>query len=204
MRAGLGLWLAVSMAIGSPAPTAADDVEVYRWVDDDGTVHHSSGIERVPDRFRPTAESMTASPSPEPLPPSSAPPAAPPGTGQISFTPGSSIVVSVRIGGLGPISLILDTGADRTLVSPAALRALGIPVQPAGRAHIRGVAGSTEAELIWIPSLEVESARTGPLSIVALDAGIGAADGLLGRDFLDRFRVTIDGQVGIVTLAPLP
>jgi hypothetical protein len=38
--------------------------------------------------------------------------------------------------------------------------------------------------------------------VVAHDVELGQADGLLGRDFLDRFQVSIDNQAGIVTLTP--
>lgn len=192
---GRALVAGLAMAILAAAPAAAD---IYRWMDHEGTLHHASGLERVPEQFRKTAERMPASPGP--AVPSMA---VPPGTSRIAFTPGSTILVTARIGGAGPITLILDTGADRTLVSPDALGALGIPIEAVGRAQIKGVAGSTEADLVWIPSLEVDAARIGPLRVVALDAGIDA-DGLLGRDFLDRFRVTIDAQAGTVTLAPLP
>jgi hypothetical protein len=37
---------------------------------------------------------------------------------------------------------------------------------------------------------------------MAHDAALQNADGLLGRDFLDRFTVTIDSKAGVVTLAP--
>jgi hypothetical protein len=42
----------------------------------------------------------------------------------------------------------------------------------------------------------------GPLTIIAHDTDFKNADGLLGRDFLDQFTVTIDSKAGIVTLAP--
>jgi hypothetical protein len=42
----------------------------------------------------------------------------------------------------------------------------------------------------------------GPLAIVAHDAGLPQADGLLGRDFLSLFSVTIDARASVVTLEP--
>jgi len=41
-----------------------------------------------------------------------------------------------------------------------------------------------------------------PLIIIAHDADLKQADGLLGRDFLDQFKVTIDSNERVVTLAP--
>ena len=129
-----------------------------------------------------------------------APPAAV--VSRLDFVPGTPILVSARIGGAGPVTLLLDTGADRTLVSPATLHALGLLAESAGRTRIKGVAGGAEADVVWVSSLEVGNARTGPLPIIAHDAGLDRAQGLLGRDFLDRFRVTIDSQNGVVILAP--
>ena len=54
-----------------------------------------------------------------------------------------------------------------------------------------------------IESLEVEGARFGPLMVISHDAGLGTGtDGLLGRDFLDHFIVTIDSSSRVVTLTP--
>jgi hypothetical protein len=50
--------------------------------------------------------------------------------------------------------------------------------------------------------VEVGEARVGPLLIIAHDGGLKTADGLLGRDFLAHFNVTIDARERVVTLAP--
>jgi hypothetical protein len=54
---------------------------------------------------------------------------------------------------------------------------------------------------VAIESLEVGQARIGRMVVASYDVA-GAGDGLLGRDFLDRFTVTIDSTNGVVTLAP--
>ncbi|HWN13090.1 MAG TPA: aspartyl protease family protein [Candidatus Dormibacteraeota bacterium] len=170
--------------------------QVYHWVDGEGVVHYSTGIESVPAPYRARARALYASPPP------AVPATDPSSLTTITFTPGSPVIVSARINGLGPIILVLDTGADRTLVSPGALARLGIPVVASGRAEVRGVTGAGPADVVWIASLEVGGAKAGPLAIVAYDGNLRQADGLLGRDFLDQFTVTIDAQTGRVTLAP--
>ena len=63
--------------------------------------------------------------------------------------------------------------------------------------------GATRADVVWIQSLEVGAHRgPGPLAIIAHDADIAGADGLLGRDFLSLFSVTIDTRASVVTLEP--
>jgi predicted aspartyl protease len=88
------------------------------------------------------------------------------------------------------------------MVAPAALARIGIPASSAYRAEIRGVTGTTEADVVWVDSLGVGGARAGPLAIVAHDADLPEADGLLGRDFLSLFSVAIDARASVVTLEP--
>jgi hypothetical protein len=57
-------------------------------------------------------------------------------------------------------------------------------------------------DAVWVNSVEVGEARVGPLLIIAHDADLKGADGLLGRDFLANFNVTIDSKERVVTLAP--
>jgi predicted aspartyl protease len=129
------------------------------------------------------------------------PPAISGGT-TIPFTPGAPILVSARINGAGAVSLILDTGAERTLVAPAALARLGVSTPNTFDATVQGVTGAARADVVWIQSLEVGGSRAGPLAIIAHDAEITGVDGLLGRDFLSLFSVTIDTRTSVVTLEP--
>jgi hypothetical protein len=187
-----GLILAGLLATGAWA-------QVYHWVDDQGVIHYTTGIESVPERYRPTARSLPVSPADPP--PSGHLAVSRSGT-SIPFTPGASILVSARINGSGPVTLILDTGAERTLVAPAALVRLGISMPNTLEATIQGVAGTVRADVVWIQSLEVGSSGAGPLAIVAHDAELPGADGLLGRDFLSLFSMTIDSRASVVTLEP--
>jgi hypothetical protein len=163
--------------------------QVYHWVDADGTVHYSTGLDSVPEAYRPSARLLSGASGPAAVT-------------RISFTPGTSIRVSALIDGRGPVTLILDTGADRTMVSPAALARLGITTPGTSRTRLRGVTGSSSADLVWVSAVAVGDAVVGPLTLVAHDAGLPQADGLLGRDFLGLFTVTIDTRAGFVTLAP--
>ena len=190
--------LTATLVIGALVTSVG--AQVYHWVDDQGVVHYTTGIESVPERYRAAARALAVS-SVEPPPPG-APAAARAGTTTIPFVAGAPILVAARINGAGPVTLILDTGADRTMVAPAALARLGIVTPNTYGAEVRGVTGVARADVLWIESLDVGGARAGPLAIVAHDAGLPQADGLLGRDFLSLFSVTIDARASIVTLEP--
>jgi predicted aspartyl protease len=110
-------------------------------------------------------------------------------------------MVKARINDSGVADLMLDTGAQVTIINPRVLAALGVGMRDAQRSTLRGVTGTAEAFAVSLESLEVAGARVGPLTIVSHDVGFDG-DGLLGRDFLDRFTVTIDNRAGIVTLTP--
>lgn len=195
--------LSLGLLLGATGPVSA---QIFRWTDERGEVRFSQGIQSVPPQFRGGAVVVGAASSPSP----SAPPAgdtvsdaAPSGGARIQFTPGRPILVNARINGSGSTQLILDTGAQATVISPSALAALGVSYRNAARGAIRGVTGETSVLAVRVESIEVEGARVGPLMVVSHDAGLGTGtDGLLGRDFLDQFVVTIDSNSRIVTLTP--
>ncbi|HEY7039911.1 MAG TPA: aspartyl protease family protein [Methylomirabilota bacterium] len=213
---GLSLALAAgllgSLLSGVAAPVSA---QIYRWTDERGDTRYSQGINSIPPRFRGGAVMMSApsQPSaPEPAPQATPSPAAPSsapggpsgkGSARIPFTPGQPIIVNARINGGGNTQLLLDTGAQGTVISPTALAALGISYRDAVRGSIKGVTGDANVLAVRVESIEVEGARFGPLMVVSHDVGLGSGrDGLLGRDFLDNFVVTIDSANRVVILNP--
>jgi hypothetical protein len=175
--------------------------EIYYWVDDQGTQYYTTRFESIPEPYRSKAQLLPLPTSP-PAPPELERSPSPKGLTKISFTPGLPVLVSAKINGAGPITLILDTGSDRTLVAPAVLQRLGISTENAPRGILKGVTGTSYADAVWVNSVEVGEATVGPLLIIAHDADLKGADGLLGRDFLANFNVTIDSKERVVTLAP--
>jgi predicted aspartyl protease len=111
-------------------------------------------------------------------------------------------MVDAKINGSTNAQLLLDTGADKTMINPRVLTAAGVALAKSVQsAQVTGVGGSDQVSLVSIESLEVGQARIGRMVVASYEVA-GAGDGLLGRDFLDRFTVTIDSTNGVVTLAP--
>ncbi|HXU91847.1 MAG TPA: retropepsin-like aspartic protease, partial [Methylomirabilota bacterium] len=128
-------------------------------------------------------------------------PAASPSSGAtIPLPTGAPIMVDALLNGV-QLRLVLDTGADRTVISPAALSRAGIDTTIATPFRISGVTGSSSASLVNVPRLDVAGAQVGPLGVVAF-AVPGEFDGLLGRDVLDAFTVTFDPAQNRATLTP--
>ena len=188
----LGLW---------PAPAWA---QMYRWNDEQGGVHYSQGIYSVPERFRSKAQPLSFPDRPASAAGSSSPAeASVSGAGtRIPFTPGKPIMVTAKVNGGGSAQLMLDTGASVTVINPRVLAGMGIGVSDALKGSVRGATGTADVLFVPVQSIEVGSARSGPLRVAAHDVELGQGDGLLGRDFLDQFTVTIDSTAGVVTIAP--
>ena len=175
--------------------------EIYYWVDDQCIQNYTTRFESIPEPYRSRVQALSL-PTPPPVPVELKPSPSPRGPAKIPFTLGSPVMVSVRINGAGPVTLILDTGSDCTLIRSSVLGKVGISTENARRAVLRGVTGVSTGDAVWVDSVEVGEARVGPLLIVVHDVDLKGADGLLGRDFLANFNVTIDSKAGIVTLTP--
>jgi hypothetical protein len=193
-------WTAAFIVICVLLPGLAS-ADIYYWVDDQGTQHYTTRLESIPEPDRSKAKLLPLPVSP-PAPPELERSPSPKGLTRIPFTPGLPVLVGVKINGAGPITLILDTGSDRTLVAPEALQRLGISTENGPRGILKGVTGTSYVDAVWVNSVEVGEAKVGPILIIAHDADLKSADGLLGRDFLAHFNVTIDSKERVVTLAP--
>jgi hypothetical protein len=193
-------WTTALILISILIPGLAS-AEIYYWVDERGTQYYTTRLESIPEPYRSNAQLLSLPTSP-PAPPELQSSPSQKGFTKISFTPGFPVLINAKINGVGPITLILDTGADRTLVRSSALLKLGISMENAPRAVVKGVTGMSYVDALWVNSVEVGEAKAGPLLILVLDADLKGADGLLGRDFLANFNVTIDSKERVVTLAP--
>jgi predicted aspartyl protease len=176
--------------------------QMYRWTDEQGGVHYTQGLDSVPDRQRPKAQMLVFPDRPAaPVDATSPAEGAAAGATKIPFTPGKPIMVSAKVNGGTTANLMLDTGASVTVINPRVLAAMGIGSSQALRGSVKGATGSADVLFVPIQSIEVGTARSGPLRIAAHDVDLSHGDGLLGRDFLDQFKVTIDSTAGIVTIA---
>ena len=195
--------LALAVLVGLTPGSA--HAQIYRWVDDAGVPHYAEGLDSVPERHRATATplGLRHRPAAPPAVDHDASRSVPAAGTTIRYTPGERIMVDVRINGAASARLMLDTGADRTLISPRALAAAGASLtRSVGTGRLVGVTGDDHLPYVMIDSLEVGEARVGRMPVGAYGMAQMEGDGLLGRDFLDAFNVTLDAARGLVTLSP--
>jgi predicted aspartyl protease len=195
--------LLVVVGLVAVLPTRVD-AEIYKWVDDNGVPHFADGIDSVPDRYRSRATPVGLKNEPAAATGVTNAKPGPSGGTTINFTPGQRILVDVKINGSGGTRLMLDTGADRTLISPRALQAAGVRITaPAASGQIVGATGSDRIDFVAVDSIEIGDARVGRMVVGSFNLPTSdVGDGLLGRDVLDQFNVNIDSGKGVVTLSP--
>jgi len=113
------------------------------------------------------------------------------------------VIVPVTLNGRTTARLVLDTGADVSVVKPQLLRSAGVDLlRPVARGTMSGVAGKVRVAYYAV-NLEAAGHRALAPNVVAFDTfEDGFADGLLGRDFLDQFSVAMDPATGTVKLVP--
>ena len=100
------------------------------------------------------------------------------------------VTAPVRINGQGPFDFVVDTGANRTVITQELAARLGLP--DAGPADVHGVAGVEPSNTVTIDLLEVDAVATRGIRAPTLSRMRLGADGLLGVDVLRGRRVTVD------------
>src|SRR5689334_3897618 len=102
------------------------------------------------------------------------------------------LLVPVVINGKGPFRFVLDTGANRSVLTPQLAEHLGLPVSTNTRLTMTGVTGSAS-----VPTVAVESLHVGDVELrrvqLPVAAGLSAdVSGTLGVDALPDTRVLLD------------
>ena len=117
---------------------------------------------------------------------------------------GGGILVPVLVNGIEAV-FVLDTGAERSLVTPDAVRRLGLALDEWVSTTTRGVGGIVERPnakprsltLGGVPLRRRTLNRDTSLTVGLLQTASGdgrPVDGLLGRDFLSLFDLYLDMQ----------
>jgi predicted aspartyl protease len=104
-----------------------------------------------------------------------------------------------------PISMLLDTGAQGMLLTPEAVTALRLPIDPGRSTRLLGTGGDRDAPNVILRGLELGGARFTDSSVPVADLpGVPRTEpplaGLLGAPLLSSFDVDLDIQNGRITL----
>jgi predicted aspartyl protease len=108
------------------------------------------------------------------------------------------MTVPVRLGASGPYRFLVDTGSDRTTVSSALARKLGLEERPGALLH--SATGRSQVRMAYLPELQTGRRLVRHINAPLLDAGDMGADGILGIDSLRSERVVFDFANGKLSI----
>ena len=106
--------------------------------------------------------------------------------------------IDVRVNDTGPHRFLVDSGADRSVVSEGLAARLKLPVGETVR--VQGMAGVLEVATVEVAVLKLGQSEIGPLRAPALSARALGADGLIGIDALADQRLLLDFDKRTITV----
>jgi len=117
------------------------------------------------------------------------------------LTAGPSAIVTVTLNQTITGNLMLDTGATHTVISQRLAGTLSL--RPVGRSAVQTVGGVIAVTISRLRSLKVGEAEVNDLLIIVHDFSPDPRiNGLLGMDFLGRYRFGLDAQRQVLVLSP--
>jgi len=100
------------------------------------------------------------------------------------------LTIPVTVGDRGPYDFVVDTGADRTVLSETIADELGLP--PGRDVMIQGITGSELARTVKAPPINLGRITLNSLDLPVLPRDRLGVDGLLGVDALQKRRLVMD------------
>ena len=100
------------------------------------------------------------------------------------------LTIDVRINGQGPFRFVVDTGADRSVIADDIATRLGLLFQK--QVMVEGVVRTITAQTVHLDNLSFGPVSRDALDVPILPRALLNADGYLGLDAIDGYRVTLD------------
>lgn len=110
------------------------------------------------------------------------------------------MTVPVTLGGQSAIPFVVDTGAERTVISRQLADRLGLAKGPTR--NLVTVTGTGKVDTVIVPSLELSGTRVRGIEAPALEQAHIGAQGMLGIDSLQTRRVTLDFKKNEMRVTP--
>jgi len=185
--------------------------EMYKWVDEKGSVHFTDDLSSIPEKYRQGAETRnppeeTFSQQPReisnPASPTAVKPTNPEGFEVKLERKYETWQAEVLLNGRVKRKFMVDTGASSCLIDWEMAKELEIIIDE----NTPFMPVSTASGIILNPYVMLKSMRVGNAELENVEVSIHdmpGGGGLLGNSFLNRFRMVIDSLNGKMTLYPL-
>ena len=116
---------------------------------------------------------------------------------------GNNLLTEVSFNNSPSGRLLLDTGASLTVITPQLLQNLGLDYNhPQRKAWFNTANGVVEAPIFIIDRVSVGSQIVDELEVAVMDLDSQNISGLLGMNFLQHFRFSIDQHNNVLYLSP--
>jgi predicted aspartyl protease len=111
------------------------------------------------------------------------------------------VLAPVHVNGRGPYRFIVDTGANRSALSPRLVEDLGLSIAEGSVIEVHGVTGSASLPAAQDVTLTAGEIVISPSRVPVLAPGVLAdADGILGIEGLSDARIEVDFERDRVTI----
>jgi predicted aspartyl protease len=105
------------------------------------------------------------------------------------------VIVPVMVNGQGPFRFIVDTGANRSTISPHLVRTLGLTPTVGSTILVNGITGAAQTVYVMVDSLQAGDLLIDGSALPVVWAPVMAgADGILGAAGLSEKSLLIDFQ----------
>lgn len=106
--------------------------------------------------------------------------------------------IDVKVNDTGPHRFLVDSGADRSVVSEGLAARLNLPAGEPVR--VQGMAGMRDVTTVEVAAISLGQSEIGPLQAPALPGRALGADGLIGIDALADQRLLLDFDKRTITV----
>ncbi|MCB2047093.1 MAG: aspartyl protease family protein [Novosphingobium sp.] len=108
------------------------------------------------------------------------------------------LTVPVHIEGHGPFRFMIDTGAQRTVLSTALAAELGLENGP--QLRVAGIVQEARVPSAWVRNLDLGQLTLEEMNVLLLEQAHMGADGIIGTDSLQDRRVLLDLEGDQITV----
>ncbi len=115
---------------------------------------------------------------------------------------GKHLIVDGTLNGTVSGPMLVDTGASYCVLTRGTAEKLGLRRRAARTIPVATANGQVDADLVEIQAIQLRSARLSGVDAVIMDAVEPPLIGIIGLNFLTRYRFSVDLAEGTLRLEP--
>lgn len=187
---------------------------IFKWTDGEGRTHYTDDPASIPPEHREKSGEMKMSPPRHEEPAAVEEPVSAYSVSENStevkalkeiHAPikrrGFGFTIEALLNGSVRATLLVDTGASHTVITPEIARRLEYDIKTLPRKKLATAAGASAVGLVTFDSVDVAGAKVRNVEGAVSKNVAPGTDGLLGMSFLGNFVHQVDGVKGVLVLS---